>query len=380
MLLLLSFTLLVSAALSYQSKAQARSREEIIGSDHDISIDIDSNGQKVLEQKIPKSAGSSPMTASDLINLTTRTYLDPLPANPDISQALQNVSGLLWDFIAVGRTGDVNLINMMIPRVLRCKPVIRGTERLHSGVACGPNPCSVQTSLTIQENYASTERYRVESTVSAGVQIKGVSVSASTTRERNWAKTWGSSSSAGVNYEWNLPANGHCTPSMAHVELECDTDFDPVYYDTRLIYRNDLLDLEFTHNRKGGHYHFGQWCEFNWVRTAPLSLQQDWFPILPDDRYRGLMWKLLSEEMNRHRLYEDAGVILPSDVVISRVRGRGGDWSEIFVCKPDSRNGVSHKITVPLSSEAGALEGYLGCVTGPSGSEDTVTDAISEEL
>ena len=381
MLLLLGYTLLVFATLSYQSDAQARGIEEILGSGDDVSIENDSVGQKLLQPGIPRSAGSFPMTASDLINLTTRTYLDPLPASPDISQVLQNVSGELWLSRNI-RNGDLNQINMMVPRVLGCKPVIRGTKRLYSGIACGSEPCSIQTSFTVNENYESAEGYRVETTVSAGLEIKGISVSASTTRGRSWEKTWGRGSTTGVTYTWNLPANGHCTPSMAHVELECDAHFNPVYYDTYWIRRSDTLLLEYQYNRKGGppiNYN-GQWCHEWYVQPTPLNRQQDWFPILAENRYRGLMWKLPSDEMNRHHLYDHFRPILPSDVVIGKVRGHGGNWHEIYVCTPDFRNGVTHKVTAPLSSEAGALEGYIGCVTGPSRGENTGTDASSGEL
>ena len=382
MLLLLSCTLLLFTTFSYHPNAQAKSTEET-GNGHDFAMTNDGTGQIVLDPGAPRSAGPFPMSANDLINLTTRTYLDPLPANPDISQVLQNVSAELWHLRKVGLVGDIKQINMMVPDIWRCRPVIRGTKRLHSGIACGPRPCSIDTTFTVHENYESTEGYRVETTVSAGVEVKGVSASVSTTTGRNWEKTWGRGSSTSVNYKWELEANGHCTPSMAHVELECDAWFDPVWYDTHWRYPRDRMWLEYTHNRKGGRFTDGQWCREYQVQTTPLSRTADWFPILEDDRYRGLLWKLPSSQMNQFRLNARDPRIEDRQVVIGRVRGRGGDWQEIFVCNRDVRAGSGgglYTVTVPLSSEAGALEGYIGCVTGPNRGESSRADDSCGEL
>ena len=380
MLLLLSCTLLIFVGISYQPNVQARGIEEIPGSSHDVTYQIDGIGQRVLRPDIPRSAGPSPQTAGELINLTRSTYLDPLPARPDISQILQNVSVEQKHVVSHPPRFDMRQLNVRYPEVRDCRPVIRGTKRLYSGIACGSEPCSIQTQITVQENYESSEGYRVESTVSAGLQIKGFSVSASTTRERNWQKTWGSGSSHSVTYTWNLPARGHCTPSMAHVELECNALFRTAYYDSRYTFVPGVLQLEWQHNRKTGRYENGQWCRTWRVETAPLSRLHDWTPILDDNGFRGQVWNLPAPEMNSYTLRPRPGILSYGDLVVGKVRGHGGDWQEIFGCEPDWRHTVLEKVTVPLSSEAGALEGYVGCVTGPSSSEDAGNDATGGEL
>lgn len=246
-----------------------------------------------------------------------------------------------------------------------CKPVIRGTKRLAQGIACGGgNGCSFTVRLAVTQTYQTTEGLRIETTVSVGASGKGFEASVSTTRERSWEQSWSRSEGAEVEYRFDLAPNQRCIPSMAHVELECDVDFDTAHYDSYFRRPQDRTDLEYSYNRKEGPFNSGQWCFKQRVTATPLNRNSDWHEVLPNNSHdgnRGDIWKRPGREMNQYRT-GSGGTFRDEDVIIRRARGSGGDGNELFGCRRNLRLRRREKIILPLSSENGALEGYIGCV------------------
>ncbi|KAI4182360.1 MAG: hypothetical protein L6R41_006030, partial [Letrouitia leprolyta] len=245
-----------------------------------------------------------PMNSTALIDLVRRVYLEPLDPDLGVTAAMENVTGTVhW----VGRwrvpLGDVKQVDIRIPRMTTCRPVIRGTKRLHSGIACSDRPCSIEVEFAITQNYETTEGLAITTTIGVGIDVKGVSASVSTTRERSWTQTWARGSSSSVKYVWNLDAHQHCFPGMAHVELQCDVDFDTVHYDTwyRIWNLKHYMVLEDSgsYHRPGGPWNKGQWCRETRVSETPLRREADWHVVLPDDRARGLMYKHPASALNR---------------------------------------------------------------------------------
>ena len=78
---------------------------------------------------------------------------------------------------------------------------------------------------------------------------------------------------------------------------------------------------------------------------------------------RGDIWKRPASEMNQFRLGSGGPAFRDDHIIIRRARGSGGDLQEVFGCDRSRRHRRRENITIPLSSESGALEGYIGCVS-----------------
>ena len=317
-------------------------------------------------------AGPIPLTAERLIELVRKDFADRIPLDVHVRQIMENVIGILdkWDrYITLSW---LFYVDIRVPWMTTCKPVIRGVNHLAQGIVC-PNGtatgCSQITRFRVTETYQSTEFLRIETTFSVGAGYGGVDASIFTTREQYWEKVWGRTDETEVEYRWDLEPGARCVPSMAHVELECDANFDTVWYDSYFRRPRDFTDLEYRWNRNAGPFREGQWCFTQRVTQTPLQQDANWSPVLLDDGgsraggSRGDLWKRPGSEMNRFRTGTLGRLITDQDMIVRRARRSGGDLQEIFVCQRNPRTGHRETITIPLSSQAGALQGYTGCVS-----------------
>ena len=366
MRLVLRQTLVVFSALLANSHTVADVVEHDLADTDGLNLNHDGVYQQVLSEgpgvpKVPL-AGSSPTNASMLIDRAAKSYLDPLPSTINgLPSQLTNLEGVEVWRRTIPFYGYPKQINITAPWLGTCRPVILGVKQQHTAIFCGGTPCSVAATFQEHESYQTSESFRIETTSSVGVGYGPVEASVSHTRERIWEKVWGHSSSTGVRYTWSLGANQRCAPSIAHVELDCTVNIDPIYYDSFVSFGSRALRLEHDANRKGGGGYMGQWCRQFRIQERPLTIAADWDYVLPRDRARGRLWKRPSSEM---RQYIISGNGFSNQMVfISRERGQGGgDWQTIIGCLRDRRNGKVVQMTIPLNYGQNVLPGYVGCV------------------
>ena len=166
---------------------------------------------------------------------------------------MANVTGTLHSWGKSRRLSWYFRVDVRVPWITTCKPVIRGTKRLAQGITCGGiSACSFTIRFAVTETYQTTEGLRIETAVSGGASGRIFSASVSTTTARSWEQSWSRSESSEVEYRFHLAPNQRYIPSMAHVELECDIDFDTAHYDSYFRRPRDLTDLEYSYNRKEG--------------------------------------------------------------------------------------------------------------------------------
>lgn len=237
MRLVLSQTLVVVSALLARPHAVADVVEHDVADTYGLNLNHDDIHQQVLYEgpgvpKVPL-AGGSPTNASMLIDRAAKSYLDPLPSTINgLPSRLTNLVGVEHWKRTVPFYGYPKQINIIAPWLGTCRPVILGVKQQHTAVFCGGTSCSVAASFKEHESYQTSESFRIETTSSVGVGYGAVEASVAHTRERIWEKVWGHSSSTGVTYTWTLGANQRCAPSIAHVELNCTVNIDPIYYDS----------------------------------------------------------------------------------------------------------------------------------------------------
>lgn len=299
-------------------------------------------GREVLRLEEPHVpfTGHDSLTAKELIRFVQKDYADPLPLNPFIRQIMSNVTGAMDSW---GKSKPLSWyfrVDVRVPWMTTCKPIIQGTKRLAQGIVCGGGGgCSFAIKFAVSETYQTTEGLRIETTVSAGASGKGFEASVSSTREPSWEQSWSRSKGSEVEYTFDLGPNQRCIPSMAHVELECDVDFDTAHYDSYFRRPKDLTDLEYSYSRKGGLFNSGQWCFKQRVTAEPLNRNNDCHEVLPNDGHdgnRGDIWRRPGTEMNQYRTCS-GGTFTAQDVIIRRARRSGGDGNEIFECRRNQR-------------------------------------------
>ena len=371
--------LLVLWTLSFKSHGLPDPTEyylnEVNGTDVDADLQVfETRGQ------VPFTS-NRPMTANQLIAEVDRVFRQPLPFEQVYPpQTLEDIKREVVGEHKWATNGLMRQIDITAPWPVLCRPVIRPIKRLSTPIHCSGVACSPTVRFRVEERYETTERFRIETTVSAGFGAKGFEASISRTNEREWTKTWSEGSSQESSYTWHLGPWDECTPSMVHVELDCTVEVAITHYDTFLFFneRKGGLSLEGTRNRKRGPYSNGQWCADFKIDERPLRIEDDWDWVLDSDRGRGKFWKRPAREM---RQFLRNGPHVWDDVIfISRQRGSPGLWTDVMGCVPDRRAAHRSKVTLPLSSDRGVLEGFIGCVqSGHSASEGQV-DKLGAEL
>ena len=312
-------------------------------------------------------AGQVPLTADRLIELVRKDYADSLPSNLHPSGVLDDVRGELYWWGKSAPLSWVFQVDVRVPTQISCQPKIRGVKPLAQEIACNnENGCSVPVKFAVAETYQASKGSRMETTVGHSAGARSVEASFSRTNEQTWQKTWNTSNEREVQHTWFLGNNQRCIPSMAHVELECTAAFDVYFYDSYFRRPQDFTDLEYRdqYRRGGGPYGQGQWCFKQIVSQTPLGVTRDWHEVLPNDGFdgnRGDLWRRPGSEMNRHKLGSGGFTFTDNHIVIRRQRGSGGDMREVFGCRRVHQR-RSGNIMVPLSSDSGSLEGYVGCV------------------
>ncbi|KAL9609608.1 MAG: hypothetical protein Q9167_005632 [Letrouitia subvulpina] len=320
--------------------------------------------QRVFLPDEPPSpfTGHGIITRDDFLELAKSLYLDPLPDDPDVYQHYLNTSYRVYYYGKIGLVGDVAQVNIAIPWINKCRPRIRGVKDLWPRLVCTTETCSLEVTFAVTRDYQATEGFRIETTLGAGVEAKGVSASMSTTTGREWTKTWSFGGSSSVTYTWNLNQGEQCVPSMANVELECEADFDTVYYDTYWRSINGDMWLEWRYNRQTGPYANGQWCRDLAVEDRPLRNESIWHPVIPGDENRGMILSLPGSFINQFRQNQGDFLVRDDQVVIRKLERTPGGWRDIFVCDRNPRERRRETVTVPLSSASGVLQGVIGCI------------------
>ncbi|KAG8532432.1 uncharacterized protein KY384_002917 [Bacidia gigantensis] len=329
------------------------------------------------ESHVPFS-GTGPVNTSAFIEEVRRVFLNPLPASArDLPQFRDGVdSHVVWRnwraFVGVTENVDIRA-----PWTALCRPVINGVKPLATPIFCSGVPCSPRVSFRVEERYETQESFRVETTVSLGASQGPFEASVSRTTERFWQRIWSTSTSQESTYQWHLGPNDHCTPSMAHVELDCDVDLMTTYYDS-FLHDSNRLRLEHDHHRKGGPYWPSQWCTQFVVDHTPLRREEDWERAVSSNRGRGDVWKRPAREMRPYR--RSGNSIQDNMLIVRRPSSSPGDWGELMGCIPDRSTARRVKMTLPLSSANGVLHGFVGCVSSGRSGSSVEGDELDAEL
>ena len=312
------------------------------------------------ESHVPFS-GTGPSNADAFVEEVRRVFLAPLPQNPrDLAQFVQDLNArVVWTNrrAFVGRT---DLIDIRAPWIRSCRPVINGVKPLSTPIFCSNVPCSPRVSFRVEERYETQETTRIETTISASAGYGGFEASVSRTNERIWSRIWSTSTSQDSTYQWHLGPNDHCTPSMAHVELDCEVDFMTTYYDS-FVHDNNRLRLEHDYNRKTGPYFAQQWCTQFEVQAQPVDRNEHWEVLLSNNQGRGSIWKLPARDMRQY--FRNGNSIHNNMLIMRRPRGSPGQLTELIGCRPAPATRTTRRMTLPLSSANGVLHGFVGCVS-----------------
>ena len=301
-------------------------------------------------------ADDTVLSATDLIARVNRSFLQSMPPNVNhVPNTLGNSTATFIGGHNWATVGYMSQFDIKVPWLANCRPIIARPKQLVERIFCGNAECSISRNIITEDSYSSTEGFSIDTTVSVGAEGKIFSASVSTTIGRSWEKTWGRSTSVGVEYTWHLSRNQGCAPSMAHVELQCDVHVDTVHYDSFVWYSGHDLALEGTRNRKGGPYPSGQWCTVITVQDRPLRVDSDWTWVNPTDQPRGRLWKRPASEMRQFRIR--GGTIYDDMIIISR---RG---NEVFGCRRRTAlRRTTRGVILPVTEGSNVLPGYVGCV------------------
>ena len=335
--------------------------------DHSSSFHYDATNQKTLQQVGTWAAKGTTSTESRLLADVKQDFLNRLPPAPQLDEMLRNLSGEIFRVIHRGVAISVVLTDIKIPTTIAtCRPLLSDVIQLAEGLNClDPSKqrgCKFTRHITATQSYTNTVGFAITTTIEVGGSGNVFSASVSTSFEKNWEHQWTVVGTEGNQWEFELNRGERCIPSMAHVDLECSVTADTYYYDN--WWRFNKMTLEVSDNRKGGPYANGQWCRTARVQEAPLVVERNWTPVTPDDPDRGMLWKLPASEMNRFRVGNQP-LIRDDQIIIRRMKGRGGTFTEIFVCDRAPRERVVTNYKMPLSSPRGALLGYIACVFPP---------------
>ena len=169
-------------------------------------------------------------------------------------------------------------------------------------------------------------------------------------------ETWGTTNTTSNSYSFKLKRDKHCTPSMIHVDLECDAlDGTYGFSGSKLLDRLtfDLpcrLVLIDEDKSRDPHY------ESKWTKLLPKS--PNW-----GDVYTGCAWEMLTDPSRK--LLATVGALHPNTCrgtpVLHRV-----DWDfsirrwQYGVCfQQDTKN--HGRLTIPLRI-GDTILGEIGCV------------------
>ena len=354
---------------------QTRSKGTVLASlgfpNQDV-IGHDSSQLQTTKKKAPPLVIFDNATSgSNLTSVVEQEYLKPLPSSMDASQIINNVTGIQINFNnnTVDKMSEIDIVT---PLMDTCRPKVSAIIPLYQGLECPSDAesCSQTVEFSTTTSYQSSLGFSFSATISVEADFVVAKTSASATFDTSYDYTWGREDESSSSYTFNLLPGGYCTPSMVHIELECDTAAHRVYYDTDFLdlpeaFHLSLLDLAETFLRTGGPYEYGQWCRYSHVSETILDQDQYWTTISVEFPYRGEMWTQLPSDLNQYKTNSSDPDITDDEVPIRRTPNSGKtslDSTEFFVCKRTLSSEKNSKVTIPVSQGENALMGYIGCV------------------
>ena len=329
-----------------------------------INCGIDHSKSEPKVPREPRRNGYS-MTPDHLVADVKKDFVDPLNTTVYVRQILDGIEGTLNWWGKSAPLSWVFNVDVRIPVIASCYPTVSDVVLLWEGLDCTTSGgCEQTITTTLTQSYQTTEGLKIDAGFSLGASGKGLSASVFSSVSKSWQKTWGNSSGVGTQYTFHLENGERCTPAMAHLELECEADFDTVHYDSYYRRPKDWTNLEERPQfiRHDGPFDYGQWCFKQMVTDEPLVIAEDWHEVLPDDGFsgsRGKIWHRPAEEMNQYRT-DNNHIFQSGDIIIRRYGA--GIAEEVFGCLRDPKTQTHQKINVPVSSEYGAFQGYVGCI------------------
>jgi hypothetical protein len=317
-----------------------------------------------FSHRTPRVIGGSG-TVEKFIQDVKEDYLDPMNATYEVKELARSLiaSKLVW------RDGQQRHYDISTPDLRTCAPVLSSVTAIGPALYCpstSAEPCGQKTTLSLRQEYAATEGFELSTTIKGGGGVDGklgfISVEVSVTASTYWSKTWTYGKETSFEYTFSVAPGDSCTPSVVHVDLECDMVGDRVFFDT--WWNGDGLLLATESNRKGGPYAHGQWCTKTQLYDTQFFPAEppNWQPVDKRDKDLGYVWLPRSTALNADRR-PGAPAIDERQLVIRREYHDEYFGADVFVCDPVPSNGETQKVRVPLSEIDGNVRGAISCVT-----------------
>lgn len=269
-----------------------------------------------------------------------RVYPDPIFKDPSSSNSDDKVQNL----------------KITRPVVQSCKPRVSIVSQQAAGIYCQKGTqkeCSYKYASQWVQSYSLAQgaKYSATLTTSAGGKIgpADVSVEVSLSKEKSTERTW--QTSTGETFEYNFVMNPGtaCTPSLAHVDLQCEGEI--AEYNFPSLITKDNGKEKFSLNTKVKND-----CKTAKLLDDPAFDPENWKPLVKDSLgaiYVGDVTKLRTAGANDPKFSS-------MQIVIGRAKG-SGDYKEVFVCNAAYREDAA-QVIVPLHQGKNVPLGYISCV------------------
>lgn len=311
-----------------------------------------------------------PPTSEDTLRkIVDETFMDRLPKDPKLLEVRDNVTVTIASTKnPPGSGGAFMAVDISNPKMDTCKPILSDLQRLGEGIYCSQdNGCSMQHAITIQYEYSTVTGFKMGASLKASGGIKGlVEIEMAVSYETSFQAEWKRAQSTTNTYTFNLKKGESCTPSMMHIDLECEATTGTYLFDTWWEDRPGQLKLEYQLARGGGPYKSGQWCTEVLIKERAMKQQpmsKYWKPLLAGDVHRGYMYMRPTSDLNRYKAEGQEHIEFSDDeIAIHRHFADAGRDALIFKCKRKLRDDQKNTVRVPLQGQSGELLGFIGCV------------------
>lgn len=290
-----------------------------------------------------------------------------VPTNPKLQQVRDNVTAYVVEKWGA-RSNGFN-VNIASPKMDTCKSVVSNVQRLATGIFCQQESgCSQQHTISLTSTYSTTNGFKAGASFTAGGGIEFIaSVEMSVSFETSFEAQWARAQSTTDQYTFTLKKGEFCTPSMVHVDLECDATVGNFRWDT--WWNGNSLIIENWNQRKTppGPYEHGQWCKDLWFDIEAVrspQMETRWKPLLEFDPYRGWLYMYPTTDLNAYLTSKDrtSHPLTENEIVIRRHEHDASDKSWGWRCSRPTQYDKDSKIRVPLKGSNGELLGLIGCV------------------
>lgn len=322
------------------------------------------------EPSVFSDASNLSRTNSDkLTHEVQNTFLESVPARPKLEQARDNVTAYQvqgWS----GSGGFYIGVDITSPKMDTCKKIISKVQRLATGLHCTKEAgCSEAHTIAVESTYSVTNGFRLGATLTAGVGVEGVAhVEMSVTTESSYEAQWSRAQSTSDTYTFNLKNGEVCTPSMVHVDLECEVTAGTYQWDTWWVDNPGTLHLEGNWQRKPpGPYDLGRWCQDLWFDMKAIkqpAMARRWKPLLDDDHARGWLYMHATSDLNKYIDFSKTPVprLNDDEIVIRRDEKDHDSKNKGWRCSRPTQNDEENTVRVPLQGESGELLGFIACI------------------